>query len=66
MTPFRIFISSVQTEFVQERAAWGVMQNFEIRLPQVKEQSAIATVLSDIDAEIAALERCRDKTRTIK
>ena len=66
MTPFRIFISSVQTEFAQERAAWGVMQNFEIRLPQVKEQSAIATVLSDIDAEIAALERRRDKTRTIK
>ena len=30
------------------------------------EQRAIATVLSDMDAEIAALERRRDKTRTIK
>ena len=34
--------------------------------PSVEEQSAIATVLSDMDAEIAALERRRDKTRTIK
>lgn len=34
--------------------------------PEVHEQTAIATVLSDIDAEIAALERRRDKTRGIK
>lgn len=39
----------------------------EISSPPTKEeQSAIATVLSDIDAEIAALERRRDKTRAIK
>jgi len=31
-----------------------------------KEQSAIATVLSDMDAEIAALELHRDKTRDLK
>ncbi len=31
-----------------------------------KEQTAIATVLSDMDAEIAALEARRDKTRNIK
>ena len=30
------------------------------------EQDAIATVLSDMDAEIAALERCRDKASAIK
>ncbi len=34
--------------------------------PTVAEQRAIATVLSDIDAEIATLERRRDKTRAIK
>ena len=34
--------------------------------PKVEEQNAIATVLSDIDAEIAALEERRDKTRAIK
>jgi type I restriction enzyme S subunit len=37
-----------------------------ILVPTVKEQEAIATVLSDIDAEIAALEIRRDKTRTLK
>ena len=48
------------------RADWGVMQNFEIRLPQVQEQRAIAAVFSDMDAEIAALERRRDKARAVK
>ncbi len=48
------------------RADWGVMRNFEICLPQVQEQRAIAAVLFDMDAEIAGLERRRDKTHTIK
>ena len=34
--------------------------------PSKPEQTAIATVLSDMDAEIAALEARRDKTRAIK
>lgn len=38
----------------------------EMPLPQPDEQTAIATVLSDMDAEIAALEARRDKTRQIK
>jgi type I restriction enzyme S subunit len=48
------------------RADWGVMRNLEVRLPHIDEQQGIATVLSDMDAEIAALERRRDKTRSIK
>ena len=48
------------------RTDWGVMQNLEVRLPQVREQHAIAAVLSDMDAEITALEHRRDKTRAIK
>ncbi len=38
----------------------------EIRLPGVSEQFAIAAVLSDMDAEIGALEARRDKTRNLK
>jgi type I restriction enzyme S subunit len=38
----------------------------EIPLPEQQEQTAIATVLSDMDAEIYALEARRDKTRQIK
>ena len=42
-------------------------QSFEIRMPPtLDEQTAIAQVLSDMDAEIAALEARRDKTRAIK
>jgi type I restriction enzyme S subunit len=39
---------------------------FTFNAPQTTEQEAIATVLSDMDAELAALERRRDKTRGIK
>lgn len=38
----------------------------EMALPSVKEQVAIATVLSDMDADLTALEARRDKTRVIK
>jgi type I restriction enzyme, S subunit len=42
-------------------------QFFEMRVPPTKnEQTAIATVLSDMDAEIAALEARWDKTSAIK
>ncbi len=44
----------------------GDVEKFLICLPLREEQTAIATVLSDMDAEIAALERRRDKTRAIK
>lgn len=40
---------------------------FEIEIPPtVEEQRAIAAVLADIDAELAALEARRDKTRALK
>ena len=35
-------------------------------VPPVPEQTAIATVLSDMDAELAALEARRYKTRALK
>jgi type I restriction enzyme, S subunit len=37
-----------------------------LTLPPLPEQTAIATVLSDMDAELAALEQRRDKTRALK
>lgn len=40
--------------------------SIEMCLPSAEEQTAIATVLSDIDAEIAALEQRRDKTCALK
>src|SRR5262249_33169994 len=43
------------------------MEKLPISIPPSKnEQTAIASVLSDMDAEITALEVRRDKTRTLK
>jgi type I restriction enzyme S subunit len=42
-------------------------QTFEMRVPPtLEEQTAIATVLSDMDAELSALEVRRNKTRDLK
>ena len=38
----------------------------EVRLPSLPEQAAIAAVLSDLDAELTALEVRRNKTRALK
>ena len=43
------------------------VEQFRLRVPSDEnEQTAIAVILSDMDAEIAALERRRDKTSAIK
>jgi type I restriction enzyme S subunit len=39
---------------------------YEVYLPSIPEQTAIATILSDMDAELAALVARRDKTRALK
>lgn len=38
----------------------------ELIMPEYNEQTAIAAVLSDMDAELSALEQRRDKTRALK
>ena len=44
----------------------GDVRSLMIPIPSFEEQAAIASVLSDMDAEIAALEARRDKTRDLK
>ena len=48
------------------RTDWEVMQNFEIRLPPMREQRAIAEALSDVDGLLGALEMLIAKKRTIQ
>jgi type I restriction enzyme S subunit len=48
------------------RSDWNVVKNQVVATPLPDEQVAIASVLSDMDAEIAALEQRRDKTRALK
>lgn len=51
-------------------SVYGISKNnvrsIEVSLPGIEEQTAIAAVLSDMDAEISALEARREKTRRIK
>lgn len=44
----------------------GLINGTRIRLPSRSEQTAIVEVLSDTDAELAALEQRLAKTRAIK
>jgi type I restriction enzyme S subunit len=43
-----------------------ILKGIAVVLPSLREQTAIAEVLSDMDAELAALEQRRDKTRALK
>lgn len=42
------------------------LADIELTIPPLPEQTAIAEVLSDMDAEISALEQRREKTRALK
>jgi type I restriction enzyme S subunit len=42
------------------------MKAFRIKLPPEDEQTAIASILSEMDAELASLEQRRQKTRALK
>jgi type I restriction enzyme, S subunit len=44
----------------------SALASVTLTLPPLPEQTAIATVLSDMDLELAALEQRRDKTRALK
>lgn len=48
------------------RSDWNVVKNYEVQLPKIEEQTAIAAILSDMDAEITALETKLTKARSLK
>ncbi len=62
------FIETASTAYGTHmpRSDWNVVKNYEMALPKPEEQTAIATILADMDAEFAALETRRDKTRALK
>ncbi|MGH8532533.1 MAG: restriction endonuclease subunit S [Gammaproteobacteria bacterium] len=66
------FIPSVKAALVRFAtgiSVYGISKNnvrsIEVLLPSIEEQTAIAAVLSDMDAELAALEARLDKTRAL-
>ncbi|MDX2206063.1 MAG: restriction endonuclease subunit S [Gemmatimonadales bacterium] len=63
----RLELSATGTTGSHQRVTPSDAMKISLRVPpHANEQTAIATVLSDMDAEIAALERRAAKTRAIK
>ena len=65
-TMFYDRIMSMTAKSSVDSVRMEMIAGMQIPLPSPEEQQAIAAVLSDMDAEIAALKRRRDKTRAIK
>jgi type I restriction enzyme S subunit len=59
-------IDSFQAGGNRQGLNFGQIRSFQLPIPPIAEQRAVATVLSDMDAELAALEQRRDKTRALK
>ena len=63
---FRNFISLILAGSSINNLKPSDIESAEFQIPGREEQLAIASVLSDMDSEIAALEQRRNKTRAIK
>ncbi len=59
-------VQSLGQQGTQANLNAGIVKGFSVRVPPLEEQTAIAAVLSDMDAEIEALEARREKTRQVK
>ena len=63
---FGVFLNRLQAGSTITHLYQKDFFDFEFSAPGFEEQRAIAAILSDMDAEITALEQRRDKTRVIK
>jgi type I restriction enzyme S subunit len=59
-------ITSLSVGTKMPRAEWSSVKEYELPLPPLPEQRAIATVLSTLDAELAALRARRAKVAAVK
>ncbi|MBE3044937.1 restriction endonuclease subunit S [Candidatus Bathyarchaeota archaeon] len=68
LNSYRQKFKTATTSSVDRRGSlrWPAFSEITVALPLLSEQTAIAEVLSDMDAELAALERRRDKTHALK
>lgn len=66
LTSLKRIVKSLGQQGTQANLNKGMVQDFQLHLPPLPEQIAIATVLSDMDAELSELEARRDKTRNMK
>jgi type I restriction enzyme S subunit len=66
LTSLKGVVKTLGQQATQANLNKGMVQDFRLSLPPLPEQTAIASVLSDMDAELAALEARLAKTRDLK
>jgi type I restriction enzyme, S subunit len=59
-------IAAINVQAAQANLSLEDIRNFVVPAPSTDEQTAIATILSGMDADLASLEARRDKTRALK
>jgi type I restriction enzyme S subunit len=64
--PFKASVRSVAVGQTMASLNTRILSDVPITIPPLREQTAIATVLSDMDAELVALEARRAKTQALK
>ena len=62
----KVLVKTLGQQGTQSNLNAGMVRAFSLQLPPFPEQTAIAAVLSDMDAEIAALEQRLVNTRALK
>jgi type I restriction enzyme S subunit len=62
----QILASCMKSGTTVESVEFSWLKAFVLPIPLIEEQEAIASVLSDMDAEISALDAQRNRTRAIK
>lgn len=65
---YRQEFAKATTSSINRRGSlrWPAFSKIHVTLPPIDEQVAVVAVLNDVESEIAALEKRRDKTRAIK
>lgn len=66
MGRYRDYINNLLAGSSINNLSPGSIESLEFSMPPLPEQTAIASVLSEMDAELAALEQRREKTRALK
>jgi type I restriction enzyme S subunit len=66
LTSLKPIVKSMGQQGTQANLNKGMVQDFRFLFPTLPEQTAIAAILSDMDAEIAALEAKLAKARQLK
>lgn len=61
-----INITSIAYGTHMPRTDWNVVKDYQISLPDIQEQNVIATILSEMDVEIAMLKEKLVKSRELK